>query len=240
MQYNECVEKKVVLISGGSSGVGRAIAERLVHDWNVVIFAPDETKTKTVAGEIGCSYEIGDVTKDDDIQRIVSAVLTKHGGLYCVVNNAGIFGEGELDQHDPAAMRRMMEVNALGTMLLSRAALPHMREQKSGVIVNIISQAGLYARGNYPIYTATKWAVTGFTKSLQQELAPWNIRVTGVYPGLIKTNIFNAAGIPMTDDDWKTAVGPQDVANGVGWLLSLPEHVLVPELGLRHVGEITP
>ena len=237
MQYNEYVEKKVVLISGGSSGVGRAIAERLVHDWNVVIFAPDETKTKTVAGEIGCSYEVGDVTKDDDIQRIVSAVLTKHGGLYCVVNNAGIFGEGELDQHDPAAMRRMVEVNALGTMLLARAVLPHMKERKSGIIVNIISQAGLYARGNYPVYTATKWAVTGFTKSLQQELAPFNIRVTGIYPGLVKTNIFNAAGVPMTDEDWKASIAPGDVAGALAWLLSLPEHVLVPELGLKHVAE---
>ena len=237
MQYNEYVEKRVVLISGGSSGVGRAIAERLTHDWNVVIFAPDEAKTKAAAGEIGCSYEIGDVSKEQDTRRIVATVLEKYKELYCVVNNAGIFGEGELDQHDPTAMRRMVEVNALGTMLLARAVLPHMKERKSGIIVNIISQAGLHARGNYPVYTATKWAVTGFTKSLQQELAQFGIRVSGIYPGLVKTNIFNAAGVPMTDEDWKASIAPGDVAGALAWLLSLPEHVLVPELGLKHVAE---
>ncbi len=231
------MEKKVILISGGSSGVGRAIAERLRTDWSIVIFAPDEIKTKTAAEELGCSYEVGDVTKDEDIQRIIQAVVTKHGGLYGVVNNAGIFAEGELDQHDPAVVRRMTEVNALGTMLLTRAALPHMKERKAGIIVNIISQAGLYARGNYPAYTASKWAVTGFTKSLQQELAPWNIRVTGIYPGLVRTNIFSAAGVPMTEEDWKASIAPEDVAGAVAWLLALPEHVLVPELGLKHIAE---
>ncbi len=231
------MEKRVILISGGSSGVGRAIAERLKTDWDVVIFAPDEARTKAAASELGCSYEVGDVTKDEDIQRIVQAVIAKHGGLYCLVNNAGVFAEGELDQHDPAVMRRMTDVNALGTMLLTRAALPHMKERKSGVIVNIVSQAGLYARGNYPVYTASKWAATGFTKSLQQELAPFGIRVTGIYPGLVRTNIFNAAGVPMTEDDWKASIAPEDVAGAIAWLLSLPEHVLVPELGLKHVAE---
>jgi NADP-dependent 3-hydroxy acid dehydrogenase YdfG len=231
------VNKRVVLISGGSSGVGRAIAERLKADWNVVIFATNEAKTKAAADEMGCSYEVGDVSQDDDVRRIVTAVIAKHGGLDCVVNNAGIFAEGELEGHDPAAMRRMMDVNTLGTMFLTRAALPHMKERKAGVIVNIISQAGLYARGNYPVYTASKWAVTGFTKSLQQELAPFGIRVTGIYPGLVRTNIFSAAGVPMTEEDWKASITPQNVADAVAWVLALPEHVVVPELGIKHIAE---
>jgi len=107
-----------------------------------------------------------------------------------------------------------------------------MKKRKTGTIVNIISQAGLYAKPNMSVYFASKWAITGFTKSIQVELAEHNIRVTGVYPGKLNTRLFQKAGI---EKDMRNAIDPEEVAKAIQFILQYDDTIVVPEFGIKHI-----
>ncbi|MDO8627876.1 MAG: SDR family oxidoreductase, partial [Candidatus Diapherotrites archaeon] len=125
-----------------------------------------------------------------------------------------------------------VEINLLGQIYLTREIVPVMKKQKSGTIVNIISQAGIYGRASKTIYNATKFAMTGFTKSWEMELKEFGIRVIGVYPGKMSTEMFAKLGINKKMDD---AVSTNSVAKTIKFILSLPEDTTIPEIGIKHV-----
>jgi short-subunit dehydrogenase len=150
----------------------------------------------------------------------------------CVINNAGLWIEGPLDELDPARIHEVLEVNTLGTINLTKAVIPGMKRQKAGRIININSQAGLYAKAGRGVYNASKWAVTGFTKSLQEELAPFGIGVTGMYPGKLDTGLFEKAGTPKNMAD---ALDPQEVAKTIEFMLSMDNTILFTEIGVKHL-----
>jgi short-subunit dehydrogenase len=127
-----------------------------------------------------------------------------------LVNNAGVWLEGPLDQLEPEAIRRTLEINTLGTINLTRAALPTLKQQGSGRIINVISGAGKNAKSQKSVYAASKFAVTGFSQALQAELAPAGIAVTAFFPGKLNTQMFAKAGIHKSMDnalDLKVAAG---------------------------------
>ena len=109
-----------------------------------------------------------------------------------------------------------------------------MKTRKSGLIVNIISQAGLYGKAERSVYTASKWAVTGFTKSLALELATFNIAVTGFYPGMMKTGIFAKVG---SQKEFTKALEPEAVARAVAFVVETDAPMMFPEVGIKHVGQ---
>ena len=226
---------KTVLISGGSSGLGKAIARSLVSNFNVVIFADDEKATQLAAEELGCDYMVGDVRNDAAMQRIVDETVEKYGQLDVLINNAGVFREGELDSHSPEEIKDVLDINTLGVMYLTRAAVPVMKRQKAGRIINIISQGGLYTKPQRSLYAASKWAITGFTRCLQDELAPYGIGVTGVYPGKLNTPIFETAGI--YGRDMSDALEPEEVAKTIAFMLSFDNYVAFPEIGIKDLAQ---
>ena len=220
--------KKTILISGGSDGLGKAIAAQLTLNYRVVIISPSEDKLRAAAQELGCEYKVCDVRDYQQIEKVVADI----GTLDCVVNNAGLWIEGALDDADPEKIHEVLEVNTLGTMYLTRAVVPLMKQQKSGLIINVISQAGLYAKPNRSIYNASKWAITGFTKAAQAELAPFGVRVTGLYPGKLNTELFAKSGIQK---DMSNALDTVEVAKTVEFLLGFDNTVAVPEIGITHI-----
>jgi len=115
---------------------------------------------------------------------------------------------------------------------MTKAVVPAMKQQKSGLIININSQGGLYAKAERSVYTASKWAVTGFTKAMQPELAPFGIAVTGIYPGMLKTDMFNKMGI---DKDMSKGLDTKEVAKTVEFLLSFDTPTTFPEIGIKHI-----
>lgn len=219
---------KTILISGGSDGLGKAIAARLAPHHRVIIFSPSADKLRQTAEHIGCEYQVGDVRDYDRMAQIVRDV----GPIDCLVNNAGLWIEGQLDALDPQKIREVIEVNTLGAIHLAQLVLPGMKQRQSGLILNVVSQAGLYARPERSVYNASKWALTGFTKSLQAELAPFGVAVTGLYPGKIKTGLFAHAG---QDKDMSNGLEPDDVARTVEFLLSFDVPVTFPEIGIKHI-----
>lgn len=130
----------------------------------------------------------------------VSKIREEHGDIWGLVNNAGVWLEGDFDKHSLEDIRSVMETNTLGTMFMSHAVLPHMVRRKSGAIVNVVSTAGLYCRKQISVYSGSKWAIRGFTGCLEAEYAPQGIRVMGYFPGKVETNMYDSAGIERNLD----------------------------------------
>ena len=225
--------RKVILISGGSDGVGKETARLLSADHTVVILARTRETLEAAAKELQCDHAVADVTDYGQLAKAVEEIMKKHGRIDCLVNNAGLWIEGALDENGPAKIKEVMDVNALGTIYLSKTVLPAMKAQKSGLIVNVISQSGLYGKKERSVYHASKWAITGFTKSLEAEVSPYGIRVSGVYPGKICTALFEKAGVDKPMDN---ALNVTAVAKAIRFVVETDEDTVIPEMGIKLIG----
>jgi short-subunit dehydrogenase len=219
---------KTIVITGGSDGLGKAIAARLAPKNRVVILSPSEEKLKAAAQEIGCEYKVCDVRDYAQCEKVMQEI----GQVDCLVNSAGLWIQGELDQDDPVRIHEVIEVNLLGVINMTKAVIPGMKQQKAGLIININSQAGFYAKAERAVYNATKWGVTGFTKSMQPELAKYGIGVTGLYPGMMKTEMFSKMNI---EKDMSKGLDTEDVARTVEFILGFDKPTLFPEIGIKNL-----
>ncbi len=213
------MKQKVIVISGGTDGLGKAIARILSPENTIVILSPTKEKLLTVSQEISCDFEECDITENGQVTLTAKNILEKYGRIDILINCAGIWIEGPLESNEPKKIEAVLKVNTLGTMLLTRAFLPQFKKQKSGQIVNIISMAGLAEKPDRSVYYASKWAVTGFTKCLRLELAPFGIAVLGCYPGKMNTTMFAKAGFQK---DLASAQDPNLVAQKIVDNLLLP------------------
>lgn len=230
--------KKVIVITGGSEGLGKAIARRLAGDHRVIILATNEDKLKATAQEIGCDFMVCDITKYDQIERAVKQISKKYKKIDVLINNAGLWITGELINNDPEQIRKLLEVNTLGTMWFAHAVIPIMKKQRSGLIINIFSDAGLRPKAERTVYNASKYAITGFTKSLEMELGKYGIGVTGIYPSKIKTKIFEKAGADIDLSDASDAIESSEVARAVEFVISLDLPNVIPHLEIRHLPKV--
>ncbi len=222
--------RKVILITGGSEGLGMAIARELSPKHKVVILSYKKGDVMRVAKKLGCAYEVCDVSDSLQVEIAVRSVMKKYGRIDCLINNAGIWIKGELTQNKPEEIKRIFEVNALGPALMSRAVIPHMKRRKSGFIINIVSQDGLHPKEKKSVYVASKFALAGLTKSLQLDLPRYGIRVTGIYPGRMKTNLFKNAG--YRDENMNHALDPREVAKTVAFIIESSAAFL--EIDIKH------
>jgi 3alpha(or 20beta)-hydroxysteroid dehydrogenase len=144
---------------------------------------------KQTAASIGdrATYHHHDVTREAEWASVVDAVLSEHGQLDVLVNNAGIVAISPLLMTTEEDYRRVIDVNQVGVFLGMRAVVPHMVDRQTGSIVNISSVAGLMGSPGMIAYGASKWAVRGMTKSVALEVAPFGVRVNSIHPGIIET-----------------------------------------------------
>jgi 3alpha(or 20beta)-hydroxysteroid dehydrogenase len=179
---------KVALVTGGARGQGAAEAQLFAAEGAAVVISHVlDTDGENVAAIFGGVYLHHDVTREDHWSRVVEAVLSRHGRLDVLVNNAGVYLSGRIRDTALAEYRRVIEVNQIGVFLGMKAVAETMIAAGSGSIVNISSVAGLQGGGNSIAYTASKWAVRGMTKSAARELGRHGIRVNSIHPGLIET-----------------------------------------------------
>ena len=222
---------KVILISGGSDGLGKAIAKKLAPKNQVVILSHNKEKLEAVAKELNCDFVEAELTDYDSLKSAVTQVIEKHQTIDVLINNAGIWMEGKLEDNEPGKIKELIDVNTTGTIFLTRAVLPGMRAKKFGQIINIISQDGLCVKKDRSVYHASKWALTGFTRCLQEDLADENIKVTGVYPGLLKTNLFEKSGAKR---DLTDALDPAEVALFIETVINLSNSTHIPEFSIKN------
>jgi len=183
---------KSVLITGASTGIGKAAALLFMKKgWNVAatMRSPEKEKGWT-QGENVTAIRL-DVTEIDSIREAIGEAIRRFGKIDAIVNNAGYGLVGPFEASSREQVERQFATNVFGLMNVTREILPHFREQRGGVIVNVASMGGRITFPLYSVYHGTKWAVEGFSESLQFELRPFGIRVKIVEPGPIKTDFYD-------------------------------------------------
>jgi hypothetical protein len=182
------MSNRTVLITGCSSGIGRAAAYAFLdEEWQVYATARNPADIETL-GEAGCDIGTIDVRNDEDVNRVIDRIIDEEGRLDALVNNAGYGQHGPLEDIDDELFAKQFDVNVFGPHRLVRAALPHMREREDGTIVNVSSLAGRVAAPGMGAYAASKHAIEGYSDSLRRELDPFGIDVSVVQPGPVQTS----------------------------------------------------
>ncbi len=186
------LEGKVAIITGGSSGIGKAIAERYVEEgMKVVIADVDEEKGNEVADEIGCRFMNCDVSSYENVEEVVESTVEEHGKLDVMVNNAGIGSTASIEEMEVDDYEQIRAVDLDGVMYGCKAATPHLKETE-GTIINTASIYGLVGDVGATAYNAAKGGVVNLTRSVADDLAQYNVRVNSICPGFVKT--------PMTEE----------------------------------------
>lgn len=204
------LREKVVVITGASRGLGRALALACAKEGaRLVLASRREDELADIARETGGIAVVADVSDEEQVCKLAKTAIEKYSRIDMWVNNAGIWmPHVPMEQLDWRRVHELFEVNVFGLMYGSKEALVQMKKQNSGTIVNIISTSGLEGRKHSSGYCASKFAASGFTKSLRLEADGSDIRVIGVYPGGMKTHLFDEA----PREEYDQFMDPSDVA----------------------------
>lgn len=225
-------QRKVILVTGGAQGLGKAICRNLADENEVIVCDIQEEKAEAFVAELTgeglhATYQYLDVSKVDSVQEAVSGVVEKFGRLDVVINNAGLDVTKPIMELSVDEWDRVMAVNLRGPFVVAKATLPVMASQKSGHIVNIISTACLRAWTEASVYHASKWGLRGFTQALFAEARQHNVKVTAVIAGGMKTP-FLLDRFP--DIDQSKLQDPENVASNIRYVLEGPVETAVPEI----------
>lgn len=184
--------KKVVLITGAGSGLGRVIAEKLSSESSFVVYGGvrDQKPKNTLIRQVKL-----DITKDKDCSEVIRQIIQKEGRLDVLINNAGYSINGPTTDFGIEDFKKMLDTNTLGAFRLIKLVYPYMKG-KGGRIINITSLNGLVALPNFGLYDSSKFALEALGLSLRQELAKDNVWVTNVAPGAIASDVREAAPLP--------------------------------------------
>ena len=184
------------LVTGSSSGIGRALCERILKEGDRLVATSRNVSAldDLVRGKEGQAMALRlDIADPDSVTDAAAKAIEWAGGIDVVVNNAGYGVVGAVEEVGEAEAGRAFDTNFFGAYRVIRAVLPHMRERRSGHILNVSSALGLVARGGYTMYSATKFALEGLSEGLAQEVAPFGIKVTLLEPGSFRTNFRHGA-----------------------------------------------
>jgi NADP-dependent 3-hydroxy acid dehydrogenase YdfG len=244
------LDGRKALITGASSGIGEATALLMASEGAAVALGARRkdrldaiVERIEAAGGRAIAIE-ADVGDEEQARSLVDSAAMELDGLDCLVNNAGAMLLGLVQGADLAAWKRMVDVNVLGLLYCTHAAMPIIRDGGGGDIVNIASVAGRTARMGMAAYNLTKWGVVGFSEALRQEAKHIGVRVTCVEPGFVATELQGHNVDPMVVEQVeksREAIGDvlesDDVARAIVFVLGQSKHVNVSELMVRPTGE---
>jgi NAD(P)-dependent dehydrogenase (short-subunit alcohol dehydrogenase family) len=183
---------KTVLITGTSSGIGKATARYFAEQgWNVAATMRTPAKETELNKLPNVKLFALDVMKPESIQQAIAEAKAAFGSIDVVVNNAGYGAVGPFEAASDEQVRRQFDTNVFGVMNVIREILPYFRERRDGTIINVTSMGGLITFPIYSVYHGTKWAVEGFAEALSFEMRPFNVRIKNVEPGAIKTDFYD-------------------------------------------------
>ncbi len=225
------LKNSVALITGGSSGIGRAIAQTLAASGTrVAITGRDNQRLTDTARELGVHPIQADVAVEADVERTYREVLQKFGDLDILVNNAGSGFFKNLVDFDRQSFEAVFATNVTGAMLMAREAAKHFVKRQRGNIVNIASTAALRGAPGGTAYYASKFALRGMSECWRAELRKHNIRVFLVNPSEVLTNFFSRAGLQQKENP--TKLRGEEIAYAVKMILEMDDRGFTPELSI--------
>jgi NAD(P)-dependent dehydrogenase (short-subunit alcohol dehydrogenase family) len=196
--------KKVWFITGASKGIGLLLTKLLLKDGHkVAATSRSVQQLESNVGEDKNEHFLPlqlDITSSSDVKSAIEQSIVYFGGLDVVVNNAGFAFVGSMEELTDEEFRKAMDVNLFGTVNVVRAAMPHLRKQRSGHIINIASAGGYVAMANVGSYAASKFGMVGLTEALAQEIAPFNVKATVVLPGTFRTSFLEKGSLTYTQN----------------------------------------
>jgi NAD(P)-dependent dehydrogenase (short-subunit alcohol dehydrogenase family) len=220
------------LVTGGSSGIGLAIARMLAEEGHALtLVARHPERLEAAAAELDARAVAADVSREEDCVRLVAAHLEHHGGLDVLVNSAGVGIAGALGDVATKHLDLQLGVNLRGAILVTREALPALRQAR-GLVVNLASIAGTIPTPGLGVYGATKAALIALTRTLVREEAEHGVRATALCPGFVDTPMAAWAGLPAEE-----LIRPEDCAELVRALLRLSAATRVPVLVVERAGD---
>ena len=230
--------KKLVVITGASSGFGMELAKEFAKDgYPMLLLARRVEKMKALNLPNTMCRKV-DVTDKVTFEAAVREAEAEYGKTDLIINNAGIMLLGDLSIQDAAEWQTMLNVNVMGVMNGMQIVMNDMKERQFGTIINLSSIAGLKAFGGHAAYCATKYGVTGLTEVARQEMSPFNVRVLSVCPGAVSTELLGHTTDPTIIDgynQWKESVGATgitavDVAKTIKYAYEMPQCVSLREI----------
>jgi len=232
---------KVVVITGASSGLGQAAARHLAGNGaKLVLGARRIDRLQALASELSLGSEAAvetDVTRVDQVKRLVDQAVARHGRVDVILNNAGLMPQSPLERLKIADWDQMIDVNIKGVLYGIAAVLPYMKQQKSGHIINVSSVAGHKVRANGVVYSATKHAVRVISEGLRQEVKPYNIRTTIISPGMVESELPDSITEPDIAANmrkaYERAIPADSFARTVLFAMSQPDNVDINEILFR-------
>jgi NADP-dependent 3-hydroxy acid dehydrogenase YdfG len=239
------LDGKVAVITGASSGIGEATAEALAAEGAaVVVAARREDRLNNlvdrIEGDGGRVLPVAcDVTDEEQAHALIQRAKDELGSVDILVNNAGVMQLSKIEKGLSDEWRTMFDVNVMGLLYVTDAAVQAMKEQGSGYVVNISSVAGRKTRPGVGVYSGTKFAVNAISEALRQELIEDNVRVTMIEPGAVETELPNH----ITDEEAKEGIDAlyqlddilqaEDIANAIVYCVTQPARVSINELLIR-------
>ena len=236
------IDGKVIVITGASSGLGEATARHLAAEGaKLILGARRLDRLQALARELNLAPEAAvqtDVADREQVKRLVDAAVAAHGRVDVIINNAGLMPHSPLERGKVDDWDRMIDVNLKGVLYGIAAALPHMKAQKSGHIINVSSVAGHKVRPGSAVYAATKAAVRMLSEGLRQEVKPYNIRTTIISPGAVQSELpqsITEADVAKGIQDFyeNYAIPAESFARMVAFAITQPDEVDVNEILFR-------
>lgn len=235
------VSEKVVLITGASSGIGKACALQLGKlGATVILTSRNEEKLKMIAKTMRndgaqAEYYALDVTALADFQQVITTIVQKYGRIDVLINNAGIMQLSAVYELKVDEWYHMIDINLKGVLNGTASVLPVMRNQKRGMIINVISTAAYRVMPNSSVYSATKFAIKAFSEGLRKEESEHGIRVCLVAPGPVKTELLNQTTSEtlkesLSDFVMNYGLEPEDIANAIVYQMTVSDSASVDEL----------
>ncbi|SHG04454.1 SDR family oxidoreductase [Ornithinibacillus halophilus] len=245
------IEGQVVIVTGATSGIGKETAIQLADNGAKVILAARRTeRLKEIKEIIEKSYGIvefvqTDVTNQEQVQALAEFAVNKFGRIDVWINNAGVMQLSFIDKLKVSEWERMIDVNVKGVLYGIASAIPEMKKQKNGHIINISSVAGMRVGLTQSIYSGTKFAIRAITEGLRQELSPkLNIKTTLISPGSVNTELrehitdLDAVNL-LQKREMEFRLTPENIASAIIYAIKQPKHVSVNEIVIRPIDQRT-
>ncbi len=233
------LKDKVIIITGGSSGIGLETARQLAAAGaKIALAARSMSKLERAAAELGAAGSAvmafpADVTRENDCQNLVKATVDAFGRVDVLVNNAGYAPPASLANTTEELWDATVDICLKGVYLMTRAAVPTMLENGGGTVINISSVAGTAGYENRTAYCAAKWGVHGFTAALRAELGQQGIRAHLICPGAVSTPWWGTTNDSQPPEVLDKMIKPQEVADAVRWVLTQPERLQIDEIVIK-------